>query len=147
MDWGGFVLVDEFHTGGREGWVGGEDLCEKGCWVGRSLGACVMCECVREVVVVCDWCGIECGYGMVWGGECLGGSWVGVCEVVGVVLVSVGWSVGVCGCGLALSCVRCDEVLFWWRFALMYRWGTGRCLVVVVLADGVGGGAYRCGGE
>jgi hypothetical protein len=84
---------------------------------------------------------------MVGGGECLGGSWVGVCEVVGVVLVSVGWIVGVCGCGLALSCVRCDDVLFWWGFALMYRWGTGRCLVVVVLADGVGGGAYRCGGE
>ena len=49
----------------------------------------------------------------------------------------------VCGSGS----VRCDDVLFWWRFALMHGWGMGRCLVVVVLAGGVGGGAYGCGGE
>jgi hypothetical protein len=86
--------VDKFHKGGRECRVGGEYLCEKGCGVGRSLWACGMCECVRGVVVVWEWCGVECGDGVV-GTECLGGSWGCVCEVVGVLLVVVGWSGGV----------------------------------------------------
>jgi hypothetical protein len=53
-----------------------------------------MCECVRGVVVVWEWCGVECGDGVV-GCECLGGSWGCVCEVVCVLLVVVGWSGGV----------------------------------------------------
>ncbi len=49
----------------------------------------------------------------------------------------------VCGSGS----VRCDDVLFRWRFTLMYGWGVGECFVGVVSVEEVCGGAYGCGGR
>ncbi len=61
-----------------------------------------------------------------------------------VVVMRIG---SACGGGSVCSCVRCDNVLFWWRFALMYGWGMGRCFVGLVLAEEVVGDAHGCGGD